>query len=32
MYKTELETIDTHTMGEETRIVVNGFRKLLGKQ
>ncbi|MER2262885.1 MAG: proline racemase family protein [Psychrobacillus sp.] len=30
-YILSLETIDTHTMGEATRIVINGFPKIVGK-
>lgn len=29
-YKYVLETVDTHTVGEATRIVVNGFPEILG--
>ena len=30
-YILSIETIDTHTMGEATRIVINGFPKIIGK-
>lgn len=31
MFELELETIDTHTVGEATRIVVNGFPEITGE-
>ncbi|MFJ5562621.1 proline racemase family protein [Lysinibacillus xylanilyticus] len=30
-YKYEIKTIDTHTVGEATRIIVDGFPKIVGE-
>ena len=31
MFELEIQTIDTHTVGEATRIVVDGFPEIVGE-